>query len=254
MKDFYIESNITRIHCRFDLPHECQRCPMIIIFHGLTGHMEEDHLSTLAENARESGYAALRADLYGHGKSGGMFADHTISIWLAQVLAVTDYAKSLPFVTGLYIAGHSQGGLAAALAAGIRPADYRALILLSPALNIPEDARRGIFLHDFRFTPGQFPKSFAFSDRKLNGSYLADAAKIHVEEALREYPGPTLIVHGDQDEIVPLPVSQKAAALCRNGRLIILPGDDHDYHIRTSMMAESVRQFLQETESRGEDC
>ncbi len=254
MKDFYIESNNTRIHCRLDLPHECQHCPMIIIFHGLTGHMEEEHLSALAEAATESGYAALRADLYGHGESGGMFADHTISIWLKQVLAVTDYAKSLPFVTGLYIAGHSQGGLAAALAAGMRPEDYQALILLSPALNIPEDARRGIFLHDFRFTPGQFPKSFAFSGHELNGSYLADAAKIHAEDALRQYTGPILFVHGDQDEIVPLSVSQKAAALYRNSKLVILPGDDHDYHMHADRMTEAVRQFLTETERRGEDC
>ena len=253
MKDFYIENNGGRIHCRLDLPPECKRCPLLLIFHGLTGHMEEEQISALAKAVNEIGYASLRADLYGHGKSDGIFADHTISIWLEQVLAVTNHAKSLPFVTDLYMAGHSQGGLAAALAAGIRPADYRALILLSPALNICEDARRGIFLHDFRFVPGQFPESFAFSGHELNGSYLADAAKIHAEDTLRQYTRPILFVHGDQDEIVPLSVSQKAAALYRNSKLVILPGDDHDYHLHTGMMTEAVKKFLQETGIRNTD-
>ena len=113
MKDFYIENNGGRIHCRLDLPPECKRCPLLLIFHGLTGHMEEEQISALAKAVNEIGYASLRADLYGHGKSDGIFADHTISIWLEQVLAVTNHAKSLPFVTDLYMAGHSQGGLAA---------------------------------------------------------------------------------------------------------------------------------------------
>ena len=121
MKEFFIENNGSCIHCRLDLPQKHMQCPLLMIFHGLTGYLEEEHLSALAGAANETGYAVLRADLYGHGKSGGMFAEHTISIWLEEVLAITDYAKSLPFVTELYIAGHSQGGLVAALAAGMRP-------------------------------------------------------------------------------------------------------------------------------------
>ncbi|MBE6130063.1 MAG: alpha/beta hydrolase [Erysipelotrichaceae bacterium] len=248
MKEFCIESNNIRLHCRLDLPRESQNCPLLIIIHGLTGYMDEDHLSALAEAANEIGYAVLRADLYGHGKSDGRFADHTVSIWLEEVLTVTDYAKSLSFVTELYIAGHSQGGLVAALAAGMRPQDYRALILLSPALNIPEDARQGVFLHDFRFDPEHIPESFGFDGRRLNGSYLADAWRIHSEDSLRKYDGPVLIIHGDQDEVIPLSVSREAAALCKNSRLIILPGDDHDYHLHTGMMTEAVKQFLQETD------
>ena len=253
MKDFYIENNNIRIHCRLDLPSEYQRCPLLLIFHGLTGHMEEEQISALAKAVNEIGYASLRADLYGHGKSDGIFADHTISIWLEQVLAVTNHAKSLPFVTDLYMAGHSQGGLVALLAAAMRPKDIRALILLSAALNIPADARRGIFLHDFLFASEQIPEVFEFSGLKLNGTYLADAQQFHAEDALRQYTGEILFIHGDHDEIIPLSVSQKAAALYRNSKLVILPGDDHDYHLHTGMMTEAVKKFLQETGIRNTD-
>ena len=253
MKEFCIVNNNISLHCRIDLPRESQSSPLLIIIHGLTGYMEEEHLSALAGAANETGYAVLRADLYGHGKSGGMFAEHTISIWLEEVLTITDYAKSLPFVTELYIAGHSQGGLVAALATGMRPQDYRALILLSPALNIPEDARQGVFLHDFRFDPAHIPASFGLDGRRLNGSYLQDAQKIHAEDALRQYPGPILIIHGDQDEVIPLTVSREPAAICKNCRLVILPGDDHDYHLHTGMMTEAVKQFLQETDDSDSD-
>ncbi len=245
MKDFYIDDNGTRLHCRLELPKDSTRCPLLIIIHGLTGHMEEEHLSALARAAADSGFAALRADMYGHGQSGGTFADHTVHRWLANVLAVTEYAKSLAFVNGLYLAGHSQGGLVSAMAAGICPQDYQALILLSPSLNIPEDARQGNFLNVFRFDPDHVPASFAWDGKKLQGNYLHDVQNICTEEYIKEYKKPVLIIHGSEDEVIPVSVSLKAAEQYSDGRLVIIDGDDHDYHSHADIMTAAAMQFLQ---------
>lgn len=56
------------------------------------GGYRSDMLGTKAEAldgwAQTSGHAYLRFDYSGHGESGGAFADGTISLWLAQSLAV----------------------------------------------------------------------------------------------------------------------------------------------------------------------
>lgn len=246
MKDFYINDNGIRLHCRLDRPENSTRCPLLIIIHGLMGHMEEEHLSALAQEAVVNGFAALRAEMYGHGQSGGTFADHTVGKWLENIQAVTEYAKSLDFVSSLYLAGHSQGGLAAAMAAGMRPQDYRALVLLSPSLNIPEDARQGNFLNTFRFDPGHIPASFVYDGRQLKGEYLHDAQSIRTEEYIGMYRKPVLIIHGDRDEVIPVSVSEKAVEQYSDCRLVTAAGDDHDYHFHADRMTDAAMRFLQE--------
>ena len=66
------------------------------------GGYRSDMIGTKAEEidrwASKNGYACTRHDYSGHGESGGNFADGTISLWLAESLAVfrqiTDGRKS----------------------------------------------------------------------------------------------------------------------------------------------------------------
>ena len=48
----------------------------MILLHGLTGHMEERHILAVRDTCLAHGFSVLRADLYGHGASGGAFRDH----------------------------------------------------------------------------------------------------------------------------------------------------------------------------------
>ena len=64
-------------------------------------------------------------------------------------MAVIDYALKLPFVTDLYLLGHSQGGLTAVLAAALKHEKIKALVPMSPALMIPDGARSGNLLGIF---------------------------------------------------------------------------------------------------------
>ena len=101
--------------------------------------------------------ASLRAEMYGHGKSGGEFYNHNIFKWLNNAMTVTDYARSLDFVSDLYVCGHSQGGLATALLAGMKPEVFKAVIPMSPALMMPEGARSGHML-GVDFDPCHLPE------------------------------------------------------------------------------------------------
>lgn len=98
-KEFYLDCDGIALHAKMDFPEvEKPVYPMVIVIHGLTGHMEERHIKGLAAACNQAGYATLRVELYGHGKSGGDFKNHTIAHWVLEIMRVIDYAKSLDFV------------------------------------------------------------------------------------------------------------------------------------------------------------
>lgn len=221
------------------------RCPLVIVLHGFTSAMNRPHTLAACAAMREAGFATLRADLYGHGESGGTFRDHTIPKWVSNTLALIRFAKQLDFVTEIWLSGHSQGGLTAALAAAEAPDLVRGLILRAPAFMIPDCARRGDMM-GHRFDPDRIPDEFpAIKGLTLGGDYLRTAQKIRVEDAIDRFTGPVLLLHGDQDDAVPLSVVQQAAARYRDCRLEILPGETHHFDRDPERMQLLIRNWLQ---------
>ena len=246
MREFFIENDGIRLHAKLDMPkgwQDGEKCPLLILIHGFTGHMEERHIVAAAETANDVGFAVLRAEMYGHGKSDGKFEEHTLYKWVTDALAVVDYAKTLDFVSSLYLSGHSQGGLLAMLIGGMRADDLKALIPRSPAWMIPDGARQGCLL-GMPFDPRHIPDQIVAGDLRLNGNYVRVAQTIHVEDEIERYPGPVLIVQGDADEAVPLSYAKRAAELYADAKLVIVPGDTHCFDHHLERMTEAVREFL----------
>ena len=242
-KELFISDDGIRLHMKLDKPEGEENCPLVIVLHGFTGHMEERHILAVSRAMNEVGYATLRAELYGHGQSGGKFEDHNLYKWLNNVLAVTAYVKGLDFVTDLYLCGHSQGGLTTMLAAGMMPDTFKAILPLSPAIAILEGARTGLLLGT-PFDPNHIPEVLAFDDKKLRGDYVRVAQTLHVEEAIRRYHGPVLLVHGDADAAIPLRDSVAAAEQYDNATLVIIKGDTHCYDRHLEEVTAAVKAFL----------
>ena len=38
MKEFYIADDGIQLHAKLDVPEEKEKCPLVIVFHGLTAH------------------------------------------------------------------------------------------------------------------------------------------------------------------------------------------------------------------------
>ncbi|SFK61056.1 hypothetical protein SAMN05216390_102102 [Lachnospiraceae bacterium KH1T2] len=241
----YIDCDGTKLNAYLDMPKEnIEKCPLCIIIHGFTGHSEERHIVAVQKALNEIGVATLRADMYGHGKSDGKFEDHTLFKWLTNILAVIDYAKKLDFVTDIYMAGHSQGGLSVLLAAAMERDIVKAIMLLSPAVMIPEIARTGELL-GLKFDPENIPDEMeAWDGRKLNGNYVRVAQTIKIEDFVEKYQKPVLIVHGDQDEAVPYEYSVKLSKQYKNCKFVTIPGDNHCYDHRLELVTEAVKEFI----------
>ena len=245
MKEFYITDDGIRLHAKLDMPANSDKCPLVIFIHGVTGDMEEEHIVAAQKTMNAAGFAVLRAEMYGHGKSGGLFEEHTLFKLISTALKVTDHAKTLDFVTDLYIAGHSQGGLLVMIIAGMRPDDFKAAILLSPAVNIPEDARNGSFL-GIKFDPDHVPDELDLKGSKLKGNYISTVQMIHIEDSIHANKKPVLIIHGDADETIDVKHAVSAAAQYKDCRLVILPGDTHCYDLHPDQMTAALKEFLLE--------
>ena len=245
----YIQDDGIRLNAKLDMPagwQPGQRCPLVVVIHGFTGHIEEPHITAVSKGINDVGFATLRADMYGHGHSEGEFRKHTLYKWLTNALTVIDYARGLDFVTDLYLCGHSQGGLLVMLAAAMKHDVVRGLIPLSPACMIPEIARSGELLGE-RFDPDHIPEVLhGWGDLELDGNYARVAQTIHVEEAIDRYTGPVLLIHGDADEAVPVEYGVRAAERYANGRLVLIPGDDHCYDRHLDRVVAEVQDWLRQ--------
>ncbi len=243
MKEFFIDSDGTRLHAKLDRPEGAEKGPLCILIHGFTGHMEEDHIKAAQKAMNDAGVSVLRVEMYGHGGSDGEFKDHTLYKWVTNALAAVKYARSLDFVTDLYLSGHSQGGLLTMLVGGMCPDDFKALLPLSPAWMIPEIAREGNVLGT-SFDPKHIPDMITSGSWELSGDYIRVVQTIHVEDEIERFEGPVLIIHGDADETVPFSYAEKAAKLYKNAELVPIHGDDHCFTKHLNEMADAVRAFF----------
>ena len=245
--EFYIDHDGIPLHAKLDFPDLSSpsgRYPLVIVIHGFTGHMEETHIRAVAHALNENGFASLRVEMYGHGASGGSFREHTLFKWLSGSLTVIDYARNLDFVTDLYLAGHSQGGLTAMLAGAMKEDVLKAIIPLSPAVTIPDGARQGLLLGN-PFDPLHVPEFIRLADgRELGGNYARAAQLIYVEPAIRKFKKPVLVIHGDADESIPVDDAVRAAKLYDNVTIKIIPGDTHCYDYHLDQVLEAVKEWM----------
>ena len=240
-----------RLAADIDMPENVkEKMPVVVLIHGFTGWRTEPHILAVAKAFTDCGYAVLRADMYGHGESGGEFKNHTLFKWMTNAMTLVDYARALPFADRIYIAGHSQGGLMAMLAAALKHDVISGLAALSPACMIPEGARKGWLLGE-HFDPDHIPDVLrAWDGRELSGNYVRAAQTINVEEAIDRFTGPVLLVHGDDDEAVPFVYGKKAAERYKNCEFVPIPGEDHCYTRHPDMVTDAVRNWaLSQSES-----
>lgn len=236
-QELYILCDGMKVHAKINYPqNKSDHLPLVIIFHGLTGHMEERHIVALKDTALSCHYATLRVELYGHGQSDGQFADHTILHWLTQGMQVINFAKKMNSISDIYLAGHSQGALTAILLAGMMHENIKGLIALSPAVNIAYGAK-------------EIKKKFP--DRtQLKPSYFQAARIIPLEKAISLYHGPILLVHGTNDQTVPFSyasdLAQKQKSMSDDFTFQIIKGADHCYRNKENLekVMNTVSDFL----------
>ena len=219
-------------------PGEKESKNIVILGHGVTGNKDRPFIAALAEGLANKAIPALRFSFSGNGASEGKFTDSTISKEVGDLGAVLDV---LADYTICYV-GHSMGGAVGVLRAST---DSRIKLLVSLAGMVHTKAFAQREFGDV--TPND---GFMWDepDCPLSQAYMDDLAEINtvVDRAL-QIAVPWLLVHGDEDDVVPIDDSRDILAKAKShAQLITLKGADHvfsDEH--TPVMVEKVIAWIE---------
>ena len=228
---------------------ETDRCPMVILMHGIFSSKKSRLITSLAKGLAKEGIGTISFDFDGHGKSQGRIVDMTVEKEIADAMAILDYVRSLPYVSQIGFLGHSQGGVIASMAAGRLAAHGDsvpvALALLAPGSIIKEACQAGIFFNA-RFNPEDPPESVSiFGSRKLGREYMVSTQDLDIFGTAVFYQGPVCILHGSKDSIVPLWCSERfIEAYDGRATLTIIDGASHTFaRHRKEAVAQAVPFF-----------
>lgn len=201
--------------------------PIVVLCHGLSSSKDSRTYVSLQEILNNHKISTFRFDFFGHGESEGEFENVTISEAADDILNAIKFLKQLGY-TKIGLMGSSFGGMASILVAS-RIKDLFVLALKSPVSDylgklIAQRSKQEIEMwrrRGFIY--------YSSNGRKLKLLFFEDAEKINGYEAAKKIKTPTLIVHGNEDETVPIEQSKKTASLIKNSKLEIIKGANHRY-------------------------
>jgi dipeptidyl aminopeptidase/acylaminoacyl peptidase len=177
--------------------------PGVVFFHGFTGDRMEPHwiFVKCSRALADAGIASLRFDFYGSGESDGEFREMSLRGEIADGRAAASFFRSQkgidPERVGLL--GLSLGGtVAAALAPSVKA---KALALWSAVAHT--DRLRELAEQSAKKVPGK-PGAYEYDCHEISPRLVEDILKVDPIRHLARYKNPTLIIHADKDEAIPL--------------------------------------------------
>ena len=173
------------------------------------------------------GFKVLRFDFSGNGQSEGNFSESSYSKQIAEMKSAASF-MSAEGVSWLGLAGHSMGAIVALLAAAE----------MDKVRTVCTFAAKASALHTSRFfsesqlqelqSTGRVHFASRGRNLELTEAFFADATKYELSNIMPSLLQPWLIVHGDQDELIPM---EDAHQLYQyrpvNTELAIIKGADH---------------------------
>ena len=143
--------------------------------------------------------------------------------------ALMDYTRSIKGFNGkLYLFGGSPGGLISAMAAQIRSEAITGLVLIFPALSIPDDWS-GMYPESRFPTAEDIPETIPRTGVELGRDFVATLRGFDIYEKMAEFTKPVMIFHGTADNVIPISYSQRASETYLNCWYKTYPGAGHGF-------------------------
>jgi len=219
--------------------------PVIVVVHGSEGNRADpaERMLGIAKDLVSHGYDLLMFDMRGHGESGG---EH-ISAGLYEkndLLGAIDYIRDRGIDSNIGILGFSMGA-AVCLMAAPESEEIDAVVADAAYADI-------VSIIESEFAErSDLPKFFIPIILSMTRNiYDVDFTAIKPEEAVKETSVPVFIIHGGQDEMIPVEHAYwlKEASQNPDSRLWIVPEAQHanSYQLRPTEYKEQVISFFDE--------
>ncbi|HYM83167.1 MAG TPA: alpha/beta fold hydrolase [Candidatus Dormibacteraeota bacterium] len=225
--------------------------PGVLVVHGWESG--RDRTLPHVRYLHAAGFHVLTLDVRGHGANPPESLPITVGEFAADAAAAFDELLARPEVTSGAIVGHSLGGDAALLAGAAAP---RVAAVVS--VSAPADPYRLTRL-TFRLARLPLPDAIAYPLAALTAHLFVRPRRHGVREVsasvgARHYHGPLLLVHGADDDVVPLAHLRLLEAAARAGRrsipdaspveTCVVTGAAHSWLFEDAIYRRAVATFL----------
>ena len=221
--------------------------PVVVSCHGMLSNKDGVKHRLLADGLAELGVNCLRFDFAGLGASEGRLFDMTYTHEMEDLEAVLQFlAERGASAFGVF--GSSMGGTVALLVAA-RDERVRAVATLA-AVGHPELLAER---HPAEATAFETCGYIETVEGRIGRNLYDDARQHDLIAAVRVLTAPLLVVHGEQDEVVPVSDAHDIAAAARDVTLEVVHGADHRFtaavHLQPAMalvarfLAQHLRPF-----------
>ncbi len=222
--------------------------PLICFLPGFRSIHIGEKAMAVAGFAREQGHACLRFDYLAHGASDGDFHNFRVSEAMRDTARCIDQVRAPG--QALYVVGSSMGGWIGLELIRKKELAADGLLLIAPAVDfisrrlatLPPDTLEELQQNGFINVPDAYDGNRHY---RLDNAFFEDAM---ISEPPREgnldVPCPVRIVHGSEDEAVPLVVSQQLKARIPGSRLMEIEGGDHRLSAHIPTILEELDQLI----------
>jgi esterase/lipase len=242
-KIFFKNSQSLNLCGIIDIPNTSIGKLIVIFAHGHSSSKNTKNYIVLKDILNKEGITTFRIDLRGHGESEGNFEETKVSDAANDILDAIEYVKSLGYQK-IGLIGSSFGAISSIMAAS-KTQDLSFLALKSPVVNYKDkyhDLEGKDFVHEWKKNGERDYDASEGKVLKLKYTFYEDAIQNNGYEAALNIHIPTLIVHGDKDESVPVNQSLKLSKIIPDSKLVIVKGSDHRY-TNESHAQEMLKSF-----------
>ncbi|THG53868.1 S9 family peptidase [Muribaculum caecicola] len=241
--DLWISNGNRKIYGIMSTPKNSGQNGVAIISHGFNGthHFGKDYFETL-NNLNYTVYAFDFPSGSLRSQSNNNTADMSIIDEKNDIKAIVRYflSQNNTDKKQIVLIGESQGGFVSALAAAELKDTVNSLILIYPALCIPDNWNKRYA------TETEIPDTTYLWNVPIGKQFFKELRGLDVYKTIAGYNGPVLIIHGAKDPIVPISYSEMAMKCYSNARLVTIPEAGHGFNNDEKTLSNKfVKEFLE---------
>ena len=199
----------------------------VLLTHCFTCSKDYRIIVNIARRLSSNGFRVLRFDFAGSGESQGEFEESTLATNVSDLVAAAEWLAGRDLEASALL-GHSLGGIAGILAAHLLPEVKAVGVIASPSSST----------HLLELLPSLQSQEFydrGSSDVTIGGrrvritrEFVDDLKRHSLEESTAGLNRPFLVVHGTNDQTVPIAEGERLFGFARQPKSFFsVPGSDH---------------------------